>query len=125
MVLFRRSLIVVLVLIALALLFVGTFAVFTNVPCKTIDPFTNGKAEAFTPVIPDTRVQTVPSSLGSDAVELNGCWRKILNYIQTNPGKAMPLLNFAKANFFNASCSLRQPRIHFETMADQYQPIFT
>ena len=118
MVLFRRSLIVVLVLIALALLFVGVFAVFTNVPCKVpIDPFTS--------VIPDTRVQTVPSSLGSDAVELNGCWRKILNYIQTNPAKAMPLLNFAKANFFNASCSLRQPRIHFETIADQYQPIFT
>ena len=84
-----------------------------------------GTADAFVPVVPDTRIKTVPSSVGSDAVELNGCWRKILSYLQANPGKAMPFLNFAKANFFNSSCGIRQPRIQFETLADQYQPIFT
>ena len=37
----------------------------------------------------------------------------------------MPFINFVKANFFDTECGIRQPRIHFETLADQYQPIFT
>ena len=143
MVWFRGSLIIVLVLIAVSLLLVGLTAAMTNMPCRSsvdpfakgkaeafangrgIDPFAKGKAEAFVPVIPDTRVQTPPSTLGGDPVELNGCWRKLLTYLQANPGKAMPFINFVKANFFDTSCGIRQPRIHFETLADQYQPIFT
>lgn len=119
---FRGSLIIVLVLIGLSLLLIGLTAALSDMPCKAeangIDPFV--------PVIPDTRIQTAPPpTLGSDPVELNGCWRKLLTYLQDNPAKAMPFVNFVKANFFNSTCSIRQPRIHFETLADQYQPIFT
>jgi hypothetical protein len=105
----RGSLVIVLALIGLFLLLVAM---------KRVDPFV--------PVIPDTRIQsTPPPTLGSDPVELNGCWRKLLTYLQDNPAKAMPFINFVKANFFNSTCGIRQPRIHFETLADQYQPIFT
>jgi hypothetical protein len=105
----RGSLIIVFALIALFLLLVAM---------KRVDPFV--------PVIPDTRIQSVPPpTLGSDPVELNGCWRKLLTYLQNNPAKAMPFINFVNANFFNSTCGIRQPRIHFETLADQYQPIFT
>jgi hypothetical protein len=116
MVWFRGLLIIVLVLLLLLLLLVGLMQSRAKGTAST---------DAFVPVVPDTRIKTVPSSVGSDAVELNGCWRKILSYLQANPGKAMPFLNFAKANFFNSSCGIRQPRIQFETLADQYQPIFT
>ena len=114
---FRGSRVIVVALLGLFLLLVGLSAT---------KAFANGKAEAFVPVIPDTRIQTAPPpTLGSDPVELNGCWRKLLTYLQDNPAKAMPFVNFVKANFFNSTCSIRQPRIHFETLADQYQPIFT
>ena len=110
---FRGSLVIVLALIGLFLLLIGLSAT------KAVDPF-------FVPVIPDTRIQSAPPpTLGSDPVELNGCWRKLLIYLQANPAKAMPFINFVKANFFNSTCGIRQPRIHFETLADQYQPIFT
>ena len=93
----------------------GLMAISTTMPCKSLEPFA--------PVVPDTRIpQAAPSG---NAVELNGCWRSILTYLQAHPGKAMPFLNVLKANFFNSSCSLRQPRIQFESLADQYQPIFT
>ena len=115
MVWFRGSLILLLVLIGLSLLSMGLVAVFTNLPCKAVD--------AFVPVVPDVRVQSAPSN--PDLVELNGSWRTILQYLQSNPGKAMPFINFVKANFFDTECGIRQPRIHFETLADQYQPIFT
>ena len=119
MVWFRRAILVVLALIAVSLLLMGLVAASSNMPCRA-------EAEAFVPVVPDTRIQTAPSVSGpQDPVELNGCWRTILTYLQTNPSKAMPFLNFLKANFFNSSCELRQPRIQFETLADHYQPIFT
>ena len=108
----RGSLVIVLALIGLFLLLVA---------------IANGRGiDPFVPVIPDTRIQSAPPpTLGSDPVELNGCWRKLLTYLQDNPAKAMPFINFVKANFFNSTCGIRQPRIHFETLADQYQPIFT
>ena len=119
MVWFRRSILVLLALIAVTLLLIGLVAASSNMPCRA-------EAEAFVPVVPDTRIQTAPSVSGpQDPVELNGCWRTILTYLQANPSKAMPFLNFLKANFFNSSCELRQPRIQFETLADHYQPIFT
>ena len=94
----RGSFILVLAVIALGLLLLGLAASFTaSVPCNS---------DAFVPVVPDMRIQTVASN--PDVVELNGCWRKLLSYLQANPDKAMPFLNFAKANFFNANCSLRR-----------------
>ena len=82
--------------------------------------------ELFTPIVPDlsgmtplTKTSTsssAPPVIG-EVPELNGCWRKILGY--------MPIINFMKTQFFNSQCGIRQPRIEFEKLSDQYQPIFT
>lgn len=90
--------------------------------------------ELFTPIVPDlsgmtplTKTSTsssAPPVIG-EVPELNGCWRKILGYMQTNPEKSMPIINFMKTQFFNSQCGIRQPRIEFEKLSDQYQPIFT
>jgi hypothetical protein len=85
--------------------------------------------ELFTPIVPDlsgmTPLTKTSTPLIGEVPELNGCWRKILGYMQTNPEKSMPIINFMKTQFFNSQCGIRQPRIEFEKLSDQYQPIFT
>jgi len=82
--------------------------------------------DAFTPIVPDlSPMAKQQAQNGSDVTELNACWRKILGYLETNPMKAVPLIDFMRSNFFNPSCALRQPRIDVAHLADKYQPIFT
>ncbi len=59
------------------------------------------------------------------AVQADADWRSILTFVQEHPEKAPAFLADMKAKFFDADCSLKQPRIDFANLANSYQPIFS
>jgi len=85
----------------------------------------NRYKEPFVPVIPDLSPMAKQVQGNTDLVELNGCWRKILAYLEANPMKAVPLIDFMRTTYFNPSCALRQPRVDVSNLAEKYKPIFT
>lgn len=73
-------------------------------------------------------ITSIPKS-NSDAIAkttvLNGYWREILQWLSENPTKAIPFIADIKNKFFSDDCAIRQPRINFESLADNYRPVFS
>lgn len=70
---------------------------------------------------------TIPAGNQQSAAldTLNGNWRSILDYLSKNPEKALPFITDVKDKFFSDTCSLKQPRIDFQNLANTYRPVFT
>ena len=108
-------------------------AYFLKRPPPPFDTFKATGRESFLAGIPqmiDPTKRPPPSADAANAetpaaVQADADWRSILAFVQQNPEKAPAFLADMKAKFFDAACTIKQPRIDFANLADSYQPIFS
>lgn len=79
--------------------------------------------EAFTNV-PIMTIPTTPKGSSGQLDVLNTNWRSILDYVSQNPDKSFLFIADIKDKFFEETCSIKQPRIDFANLVNDYRPVF-
>lgn len=79
--------------------------------------------ESFTN-IPIMTIPQTPKGSSAQLDVLNANWRSILEYLSQNPDKSFTFIADIKDKFFDDSCSIKQPRIDFTNLVNEYRPVF-